>query len=39
MLQISDNCIRYAGGIKNIQKQFNIEYNIHTQEQINIPDK
>lgn len=26
MLQISDNNIRYAGGIKAIQKQFNIQY-------------
>ena len=26
LLQISDNNIRYAGGVKNIQKQFNITY-------------
>ena len=30
MLQISDNNIRYAGGIKAIQKQFNIQY--HNEE-------
>jgi hypothetical protein len=32
LLQISDNNIRYAGGVKNIQKQFNITYKSNNTE-------